>query len=632
VLEGFQCRSLLYQWSGEGADRDAFPGPMTITCVGVVEMGEITRRRFIGGAAGVGAALALPWTLGRQAQAAPVAAGLTPYLDPMPTLVDNVIDATAPGAAVNLTTELISRKLHSQLPATTLFGYLRKDGPAADNTGASYLGPVIVAKYKVPVAARYTNNLQPNDFQQVFTNVGSSYMQFNKVGGVRILTHLHGAIDSGESDGNPFANPDAFAYHTTQSVTYPNEQAATLSWYHDHLLGDTRMNVVAGLAGGYLLRDDFDSGSNPLLPNGASELPIVVQDRMFNPDGSLLYPVAPASTNGPWIGEYFGDVMLVNGKIWPTLAVQPAVYRFRLLNGCNARILSLRIARSNDQTIPMTIIGTEGGLLPLNPVAVTRMVLAPAERFDLICDFRNFAGQTLFMKNNNPASPVKTPAPSLTTVMQFVVSNGNLSGTVPGPGSLTDSLVNDEVAALTALGPPALSGGTVMGRMVTLNEIGAETPAWKLNLNAHPYEDGSEFTEEVKWNTVEDWYFVNTTGDTHPMHTHLISFRVMGRYNFDAKGYVARYGGANGVPQQDVATLAPYLKSKLMPPDPTETGLKETVKANPGQVTVVRAKFIPPSTVLDPVTGQPTEQQYVHHCHIVEHEDNDMMERVLVQP
>jgi spore coat protein A, manganese oxidase len=591
-----------------------------------------TRREFIKRTAIGGAGLLVGSTLlnGRALAAPAGTPALTPYLDQMPTLLDNLIDATG-GGPVNLTTELITRKLHSQLPATTLFGYLRQGGPGASDTGASYLGPVIVAKYKVPVAANYTNNLQPNDFQQVFTNGGSSYMQFNEVGGVRILTHLHGAIDSGDSDGNPFANPDAFAYHTTQSVTYPNEQAATLSWYHDHLLGDTRMNVVAGLAGGYLLRDPFDTGSNPLLPNGAFELPMVVQDRMFDPDGSLLYPVAPASTNGPWIGEYFGDVMVVNGKIWPTLTVQPAVYRFRLLNGCNARILSLRIAKSNDQTIPMTIIGTEGGLLPLNPVAVTRMVLAPAERFDLICDFRNYAGQTLFMKNNNPSNPVSTPAPSLTTVMRFVVSNGTASGSVPGPGSLTDSLVNDEVAALTALGPPALSGGTVAGRMITLNEIGAGTTAWKLNLNAHPYEDGSEFTETLKWNTVEDWYFVNTTADTHPMHTHLFSFTVMGRYNFDAKGYAAKYGGANGVPQQDVATLAPYLKSKLMPPDPTETGLKETVKANPGQVTVVRAKFIPPSTVLDS-SGQPTQQKYVHHCHIVEHEDNDMMERVLVVP
>jgi spore coat protein A, manganese oxidase len=228
---------------------------------------------------------------------------------------------------------------------------------------------------------------------------------------------------------------------------------------------------------------------------------------------------------------------------------------------------------------------------------------------------------------------VATPAPSLTTVMRFVVSNGTPSGSVPPAGSLTDPLVNDEVAALLAMGPPKLSGGTnpdVGTRMITLNEIGADTPAWRLNLNAGPYGGPDAVTETLTWNDVEDWYFVNLTGDTHPMHTHLFSFRVMGRYNFDAKGYAAAFGGANGVPQKDVGTLTPYLKSKLMPPDPTETGLKETVKANPGQVTVVRAKFIPPSTVL--VGGQPTEQKYVHHCHIVEHEDNDMMERVLVQP
>jgi spore coat protein A len=596
-----------------------------------------TRRQFMKSAALTGAGLVVGRTLlnSSPALAAPVGTpALTPYLDQMPTLLDNLINATG-GGTFNLSTDLISRKLHSQLPPTTLFGYLRQGGPGAGDIGASYLGPVVVAKSGIPVVVNYKNNLASDAYKSVFTNNGSSYAQFNPFdpAETRILTHLHGAIDSGDSDGNPFATPDAYPSGATQTATYPNEQAATLSWYHDHLLGDTRMNVVGGLAGGYLLRDAFDSGSNPLLPGGAFELPMVVQDRMFNPDGSLLYPVAPASTNGPWIGEYFGDVMMVNGKIWPTLTVQPAVYRFRLLNGCNARILSLRIARSNDQTIPMTIIGTEGGLLPLNPVAVTRMVLAPAERFDLICDFRNFAGQTLFMKNNNPPSPVTTPAPSLTTVMRFVVSQGTPSGSVPPAESLLDPLVNDEVTALTALGPPVLSGGTnkdVGTRMITLNEIGAGTPAWKLNLNAHPYEDGSEFTETVKWNTVEDWYFVNFTADTHPMHTHLFSFRVMGRYNLDAKGYAAAFGGANGVPQKDVGTLAPYLKSKLMPPDPTETGLKETVKVNSGQVTVVRAKFIPPSTVF--VGGQLTEQKYVHHCHIVEHEDNDMMERVLVQP
>jgi spore coat protein A len=599
-----------------------------------------TRRDFIKRTVAGGAGLVVGGALwnGRALGATSVAASLTPYLDPMPVLVDNAVDATG-GAAVSLTTALITRQLHSQLPATTLFGYLRQGGPGAGDTGASYLGPAIVAKSGTPVAVSYTNGLAPNDFLRVFTNGGSSYLQFPPFPEVRIMTHLHGGFVAGIDDGNPFEQPDAFPSGATQSVTYPNEQPATLSWYHDHYLGDTRMNVVAGLAGGYLIRDSFDTGSNPLLPGpiGVYELPLVVQDRQFNPNGSLLYPVAPASTNGPWIGEYFGDVMLVNGKIWPALTVQPAVYRFRVLNGCNARILSLRIARSNDQTVPMTIIGTEGGLLPLNPAATNRLIMAPAERFDVICDFRNYAGQTLFMKNNNPPSPVSTPAPSLTKVMQITVQQTASPGapmTVPPAGSLKDSQVNDAVDALTALGPPLLSGGTnteVGTRMITLNEVGADTPTWRLNLNAHPYGDPNAVPETLTWNSVEDWYFVNTTADTHPMHTHLFTFKVMGRYNFDVKGYVAANGGPNGVPQLDVSTLTPFLKSGLIAPDPAEAGLKETVKANPAQVTVVRAKFSPPSTVFNDL-GQLTTQKYVHHCHIVEHEDNDMMERVLVVP
>jgi spore coat protein A, manganese oxidase len=589
-----------------------------------------TRREFLKWTAASGAGLAVgSRLLSGQARAASVVRAapaatptLTPYVDPMPLLVDNAINATG-GGTVNLRTALISRQVHRDLPPTTLFGYL--GGP---NDGTSYLGPVIVAQSGKPVTVNYANGLAPDAYKSVFTNGGSSYLQFNPFKEVRILTHLHGAVDSGNSDGNPFATPGAYASGVTQTATYPNEQAATLSWYHDHLLGDTRMNVVAGLAGGYLLRDSFDTGSNPLLPNGEFELPIVVQDRQFNADGSLLYPVAPTSTNGPWIGEYFGNVMLVNGKIWPTLTVKPAVYRFRVLNGCNARILNLRIARSNDQTVPTVIIGTEGGLLPLNPTATNSLVMAPAERFDVICDFRQLAGQTLLMKNTNlPNGVASSPAPTLATVMQIIVSSGTPSGSVPGPGSLTDGQVNGPVAALKALGAPLLSGGTkVPGRMITLNEIGAGTPAWQLNLNAHPYGDPNPVTETLTWNNVEDWYFVNFTPDTHPMHTHLFSFTVMGRYNFDAKGYAAAFGGANGVPQKDVATLAPYLKSKLIAPPPEETGFKETVKVNPGQVTVVRAKFIPP-----PGLGS-TTQKYVHHCHVVEHEDNDMMERVLVQP
>src|SRR5215470_4028192 len=538
-----------------------------------------TRREFIKwtAASGVGLAVAGRGLLdGRALAATSVAASLTPYQDEMPTLVGSAIDATG-GGTVSLRTALITRKLHNQLPPTTLFGYLPGDVPGTGDVNASYLGPVILAtggKNPKAVQVNYFNGLDPNDYLKVFTNGGSSYTQFNKLG-TRILTHLHGAIVAGHDDGNPFDTPGAYASGATQTAIYPNEQPAALSWYHDHLLGDTRMNVVAGLAGGYLIRDEFDTGSNPLLPGpiGVYELPMVVQDRQFNPDGSLLYPVAPSGptgTNGPWIGEYFGDVMMVNGKIWPKLSVEPAVYRFRVLNGCNARILNLRISTANDSaTVPMFIIGTEGGLLPVNPTPRTNgLVMTPAERFDVICDFRGFAGQTLLMKNGNPPNGVvSTPAPSLTKVMQITVTPTASPGapmTVPAAGSLPRNPVVD---ALTGLGAPKLSGGTnkdVGTRMITLNEIGAGTPTWKLNLNAHPYEDGSEFTETLTWNKVEDWYFVNLTADTHPMHTHLFSFTVMGRYNLDVKRFVAAFPASqypNGVPQVDVTTLTPYLKS-----------------------------------------------------------------------
>lgn len=562
----------------------------------------LTRRQLIkrgaAGTAGVmfGGVLLETSALG----AASVASSLTPYLDPMPLLVDNAIDATG-GAPVNLSTGLISRKVHSQLSPTTFFGYLRSGGPGPSATGASYLGPAIVAKSGVPVTATYSNGLAAGAYTSVFTNAGSSYLQFPPAPEVRILTHLHGGFVAGNDDGNPYAQPDAFGntspLGSVQSVTYPMEQPATLLWYHDHYMGDTRMNVVAGLAGGFLVRDGFDSGSNPLFPGpiGRYELPLVVQDKQFNANGSLLYPIAPSTTNGPWIGEYFGDVMLVNGKIWPTLSVEPAVYRFRVLNGCNARILNLKIVAGNTP-VPTYVIGTEGGLLPINPVTAKSLIMTPAERYDVIVDFRGFAGKTLLITNTNPPAPVSTPAPSLTQVMQIKVAATASSGapsTIPPAGSLPD---NPSITALTNLGAPLLSGGTVAGRMITLNEVGAGTSSWKLNMNAQPYGSSSPVVEKLARDGIEDWYFVNMTPDTHPMHTHLFTFRVMGRYNFDAAGYAKANAGPNGVPQKDVSSLTPFLKSGLMAPDPTEVGFKETVKANPGQVAVV-------------------------------HEDNDMMER-----
>jgi spore coat protein A len=556
-----------------------------------------------------------------------VAGSLTPYVDAMPLLVDNALDGSG-GGKLAVSAALVSRKVHRDLPATTLFGYLRSGGPGTTDPVASYLGPAIVARTGVPLAVSYRNDLQPDDYLRVFTNGGSSYLQFIATPEVRTMAHLHGGFVAGVDDGNPFADPDAFRSGSTQTVSYPNEQPASLLWYHDHYMGDTRMNVVAGLAAGYLIRDGFDTGSNPLLPGplGRYELPLVVQDRQFNADGSLLYPVEDEVVNGPWIGEYFGDAMLVNGKVWPYLEVEPALYRFRVINGCNARILNLNLGQ-----VPMYVIGAEGGLLPGSPAPADKLVMGPAERFDVICDFRAFAGQTLFLRNTSPPGPVVTPAPPLSAVMQIRVrqtASSDAPTTIPQSGSLP---ANSELASLLSLGPPKLSGGGVTGRMIALNEVGPESEAWRLNINGHPFGDANPVIETLTWNGVEDWYYVNTTGDTHPMHTHLFTFKVMGRYNYDAKGYAAKYGGADGVAQQDIATLARFLKSPLLPPDAGEAGFKDTVKANPGQVTVIRARFKLPTTALN--GGKLTkEQRYVHHCHIVEHEDNDMMERFVVKP
>jgi spore coat protein A, manganese oxidase len=591
----------------------------------------LTRRRFIVRGAAAGAGLMFGGALARgSAFAAPsVARSLTPYLDPMPLLVDNAIDArSAPGASYALTAALVARKVHDQLPAARFFGYLRSGGPGAVDDVASYLGPAFLARAGVGFSVNYANGLAPDDFLSVFKTPGApgaSYLQFPPHPAARILTHLHGASVAGADDGNPYVDFDAFASGTTQTVTYPNEQPATLLWYHDHYQGDTRMNVVAGLAAGYILRDDLDTGEGGLgLPGplGKYELPLVIQDRQWNPDGSLLYPVAPSAENGPWIGEYFGDTMLVNGKVWPFLVVDPCLYRFRIINGCNARILNINIPGA--KTI---VIGSEQGLLPA-PAGVQKIVMGPAERYDVIVDFSRLAGQTVVMTNTRPPSPVHTPAPALTNVMQFRVNATNTGGgRTSWPGELP-ALSGD----LRPLGPPKLSGGSVPGRVTVLNEVDPETPDWKLNMNALPFDgQGNTFRETLQHGRIEDWYYVNTTGDTHPMHTHLFRFQVMGRYKFDAKGFVAAFGGPNGVGQVPVSAVAPYLKPGLMPYAPEEAGFKDTVKANPGQVTVVRAVFNLPSTALNPdgtVAGG--EQRYVHHCHIVEHEDNDMMERFAV--
>jgi spore coat protein A len=560
-------------------------------------MTDLTRRRFLYYSGGLSAALAVPWAR-LQAAYAGIGPTLEKYVQPLPLPGNGIVVATPRSDGTYAFTQTsISRQLHPLLPPTPFWAY--DDGSGLAGQAGSF-GMAVVARTGTPITASFTHDLPatypawiPVDTR--LTPLGNQ---------VRLMTHLHGGFVAADSDGNPAVTPNGFGPGQTQSVYYPNEapqMPASLLWFHDHGMGATRLNVFAGLAAAYIIRDEFDTGEepNPIgIPGGAYEIPLVIQDRQFNKDGTFLYPTStiPGAT---WIGEYFGDVMLVNGLVWPFLEVEPRLYRFRILNGCNARILDLTMSG-----VPMWQIGAEGGLWD-QPVRVKHLVLAPAERADVVADFRGLAGRTLLLKSSKPPMPVVTPAPSLTAVMQMRVGT---TVTQQGPTTIPGSLPG-RAASLPA-------NDVVGRRFITLNEVGVDTAGWVLTLNGLPFD--SPATETPKVGTVEDWIYINLTGDTHPMHTHLFTHQVIGRTPFDAEAYEQAAGEEDGGLGTRGIDPTPFATGPMQPPAPDERGFKDTTKANPGFFTTIRGKFDLPTNVTAP-------QTYVYHCHIVEHEDNDMM-------
>jgi spore coat protein A len=566
-------------------------------------MEGMTRRRFLRYGAAAGAVLAVPFTARIPAARAAGGGQLRKYVQPVPLPGAGIVVATPSGAdEYSFLQREITRQLHPDLRPTPLWAY--DDGSGLGGQAGSF-GMAVVARSGVPLRVSFTNQLPetypawiPVDTR--LTPLGDQ---------VRLMTHLHGGFVAAGSDGNPAVTPDGFGPGETQSVLYTNQlpqMPASLLWFHDHGLGATRLNVFAGLAAAYILRDQFDTGEepNPIgIPGGAYEIPLVIQDRQFNADGTFLYPASdiPGAT---WIGEYFGDVMLVNGKVWPFLDVEPRTYRLRILNGCNARIMSLDLGGPS-----LWQIGAEGGMWD-QPVPMKELVLAPAERADVLVDFSKFAGARLVMKNHNPRKPVTTPAPSLEQVMQIRVGH---SVSQPGPRTIPSSLP----------GRKADLPDPVRTRYITLNEIDVDEPTWFLNLNGAHFD--APVTEAPKLGTVEDWVYVNLTADTHPMHSHLVTFQVIGRTPFDVEAYDEANEPAAGGGVPGGIDPTPYATGPMQPPHPSERGFKDTVKANPGYFTTIRARYELP-------TGVTAPQSYVYHCHIVEHEDNDMMRPFTVQP
>jgi spore coat protein A, manganese oxidase len=485
---------------------------------------------------------------------------------------------------------------------TTVWGY-----------NGSYPGPTILARKNVPLDFYWRNglvdennnplpHLLPIDMSIDWAHYGD---QDWKTAGVPIVTHLHGGHTESASDGLPgqwytpgFAKKGMdFMKGDVEPFHYDNQQEAATIWYHDHAMGVTRLNVYAGLAGYYLVTDNNEISLQACnkLPAPPYDLGLAIQDREFTSTGQLSYPSEQDEddpTSVSMLPEIFGDFILVNGMTWPYLEVEPRQYRFRLLNGSDSRFYNLYL--SSGQSFIQ--IGSDQGLLP-SPYTTNQLLLAPGERKDIILDFSNTAlwGQTIIVKNNakTPYPRGESPEPQTSgRIMAFkIVKPLNAEY----PLTALPSTLRPPLQPLhTTLAPRKLilfettdENGRIMPVLGTVDD-------GFLHYSDH-------LTENPALNSTEIWEFYNETMDAHPVHLHLVPMQMINRQRFTAN--------------VDMETGKPTnikLIGQPKYPGPDEQGWKDTWVAYPGEVTRVIANF-------------DRAGMYVWHCHILSHEEHDMM-------
>jgi FtsP/CotA-like multicopper oxidase with cupredoxin domain len=447
------------------------------------------------------------------------------------------------------------------------------------------------------------------------------------------VVHTHGLVVAPFMDGTaeewftPFEHRGpAFR---TMDYQIPNEQPSTQLFYHDHVMGATRQGVYAGSVGAaYFIRDPgspLDGADSPL-PQGQYEIPLVVFDRSFFTDGELNFPrVSTNRNNAYWQAGDGANVVLVNGKTWPNFDVERRQYRFRMLAAGNGRLwtFELRNGVNAGPQVPFTIIGSDGGYLPA-PQQVTQVILGITERADILVDFSQFAPATQIIMINAGADPN-----TVGTVMRFTV----LDTSPVAPPALDPSLFPARQALVTnaptrikTLHVPNDQGNVT----VELDRLKFTTPVTELPLNG----------------STEEWKFVNTAGVSHQVHLHLLEFQVLERQTVNAAEYLRDWQILNGhrpMTRQIVLDPTPYLTGIPTPPLPYETGWKDTVRTPGNQVTRITTRWAPQELAanqvapgqnrwpgFDPVffpNDPHTGQGYVWHCHILGHEDNEMMRK-----
>jgi spore coat protein A len=618
-------------------------------------------------------------------------------------------------------------------------------------SGPSWPGFTVVAQRGTPTQVTYSNTLPEQSLLQGYLTIDQTLHWANPlglamnapgrfepyVGPPPVVAHLHGGEVASAFDGGPdqWFTPNGIrgpGYKTLGGGTnsqaiynYVNNQEPATLWFHEHVLGATRINVYAGLAAYYFLRGNGDDGSGDAnkLPGDANEVEVAIQDRMFDTQGQLFFPDVGLNPEHPfWVPEFVGDVITVNGKVWPSLTIDPRRYRFRFLEGSNARFYNLSFENAGGKkgaVPPFWVIGTDGGFLDF-PVSTPTLLFAPGERYDVIVDFSNFAGQTLRLVNNArtpfpggaPASPNDVGQIMQIVVNPTAVADGSYD---PAAGGTIRNLSGDglptSLPAIVRLAGYAnqLPTGTLgtgvtpaRVRQLTLNEVMGPGGPLEILVNntkwsgirpdTTPVPGSSQvgpnyLTELPQVGSTEVWEIINLTADAHPIHLHLIQFQILNRQAIrtgGSKGYLAAYnaafaGGAFlpafGPPQpynnlQGTKTFAQqgggvtgnidiiggnpnvdaFLSGAPVAPSAYEAGWKDTVITYPGQVTRIVARWTPtdiavadanpgfdqfvgfnstqvnasgPGTVN--AAGSPGSLGYVWHCHIVDHEDNEMM-------
>jgi len=575
---------------------------------------------------------------------------LAPFADALP--VPRRLVAAQEGGRLSVPIRAGAHRFHRDLPESAIWGY---DGTVP--------GPTIEAERGEPVTVQWRNELDSPLPVIVTTAPAAADASGVSVqcmpglsGGLpdqdaaalagHTVVHLHGALVPAAYDGwteNLFAPGQDAVFH------YPMDQRAALHWYHDHVMGITRFDVYAGLAGLWIIRDQRERELG--LPEGPPfEVPLLIQDRNFGLDGSGRLTGQLVHKTDPEVMEAFPPFTVVNGKVWPLLEVQPATYRFRVINGSNARTYRLVLLRDDAPDFSrITQIGTDHGLLR-GPARVPPdgLLLASAERADLLIDFSDLKpGEELTLVNTAGAPFDGAPFPAANArnaadprqmrpypqVMRFRVVPGPVTRPTipaelatdyrpPAPDSLASAprraiaLVERELDGapnMLTMRELVIASDDHTGPTVTVTD-GEQTTRYRA-VAAH-FEDTTTFFPVLGQQEV--WQLINLTEDTHPIHVHLDPFQILSRR---AIRYQIPDGGIEDRALTAAVTVERDPDDKLGHTiDDNERGLKDTVRVNPREITEIVVRFTTYSG------------RYMYHCHILEHEDRDMMRPFVTMP